>query len=285
MGPNGYFNTHQHTSLRGIELITAGDCTVNQNPMNLKAFAYIERFSWTGPWSIANFDDLRGVLSKNADHLERLHLDFVSQSRDIGHGGQYQSFIASYIFNLEPGEDQTIFPSLRELSLCSIAFDGSEKKLLDTLNILGLSSLALRQCPGWEDLLAEATNDGPLDSLLSLEITYSVDGSNISCIWELLPHTKSITDLYVSVLHGDQPSPFTALAKMQIRLTRLIYHTRKPYEANYSESDEPDEFDYDDMEYDDTHPFLEEDITWWQPSHPCAELQCLGLSCNLPDLV
>jgi hypothetical protein len=50
---------------------------------------------------------------------------------------------------------------------------------------------------------------------------------------------------------------------MQIRLTRLIYYTRKLYKANYSESDEPDEFDYNDIEYDDTHPFLEEDITWW----------------------
>ena len=250
--------------------------------MDLTPFVLIERFSWIGPWSIRDFNALCEVLTWNAEYLERLHLDFVSQSQDKDDEGTYQSFVASNIFNLGPNKDQTVLSSLRELSLCSIAFNGSDKELLETLNILGLSSLSLQECSGWENLLARAIDDGQLARLLSLEITYLVDRSDISHIWHLLPHTRGIKDLYISVLYSNRPSPFTALAEMQIQLTRLIYHTRKLYETNYSDSDN---IEFDDFEFDEAEPFLDTDYTWWQSGHPCAGLQYLGLSCGLPALV
>ena len=122
--------------------------------------------------------------------------------------------IASLLTNYSRGNDEVKFPALKELSLDSIIFDESEKELVHALNINNLACLTLRECCGWEELLTQALKAGQLDELASLEITYLIDGSDISCIWDLSKHTKVLKDLYISLLadsSSDRLNPFAKL--------------------------------------------------------------------------
>lgn len=163
-------------------------------------------------------------------------------------------------------------------------FGLGKKELGYALNFSKLSSLTLRQCSGWEALLHHAKTSR-LDELLSLEVTHLLDGSQISYIWALLDYTKSLKDLYISLLGEDcNPSPFAVLSEKKTRLARLIYHTRGPsHRAKVFDDNDSD--DSDEVDFDEPDIFLGDCPGLLQTDHPLAGLECLGLSCGLETLV
>ena len=282
LGPQGYLNSQQNSSMREMGLITAGDCTLNlqgKNRISLSEFDSLRTFSWIGLRSSGDLDALKSVLRLNYGHLEKLNLDLVSEFHDEDD----YSFHAGNILDLHTGNDNTIFPFLTELSLDSIPFEGSEAKLVRAFNMHKLSRLSLRQCTGWEELLSQAMEAGRLDSLVSLEVSFLIDGSEAGYIWNLVKDSNNLRDLYISLLADPnyRPNPFKELARMELRLTRLVYHTRAPHVFDDDGNDDDND---EDCDWDEADPFPVED-QWWQADHPYATLKCLGLSCRGPILV
>jgi hypothetical protein len=95
------------------------------------------------------------ALRNNADHLLRLDLDFIDsdyleEEIEMPENGyvtlEQSSYFTDMVLQLPTYPLQPYFPNIRVLSLSQVPVDAS---MVDVINIETLSSLTLRDCPGW----------------------------------------------------------------------------------------------------------------------------------------
>lgn len=284
LGPTGYLNSKQN-KLAVINLVTMGMCEINErgnSPIELGQFSCPRDISWIGMWSDRDLAALNTALKTNANHLRRLELDFVNMSLDP----YKHSYLASRILELPVDQCKVRFPSLRALSLSSVSLEASHKELAYALNIHKLSSLTLRNCPGWEVLLTSAMERGHNRNLSSIEVVYHRDTWKpaIPILMAFFWPAPCLKDLFVSLSFPGHTFELWNVAKNQSGLTRFVYH-EKTWQFRESGSDDGD------LEVDNINLSLStEDVKWLTlsgPEHPFAgsRSECLGLSCDLMILV
>lgn len=258
-----------------------GVCIVNkQGPIDLGGLCCLEDVSWIGLWGTKVFATLAAALRSNKGHLKRLEVDLVSLQANLYEHGVFNNKLLGL-----PGRCGVLFPTLTALSLSSVSLRGREEDWATAMQIKQLSSLTLRNCPGWERLYSQAWSLDTNRNLSSLEIVHHLDiaGEVISTLETSFLHTPHLRDLFISLnAPGCTLRLWSAIAKHQKELTRFVYH-----QMTMDFDSDSEKFHY----VDDLNLSLSvreiECLNHSGAIHPFAgsQLRCLGLGYNLEILV
>lgn len=237
--------------IKSISLITDGGCpTFDSDYLDLGPFTSIQSLSWRGLVRGDHFDCLNSFIKDQirARKLKSLALDLVewswAQSRWYDHqkatlGGRPprpDNFFATRVLGIQPEDKKILFQSLETLLLAGAAFSPFENEMAHSFNMMNLSSLQLRNCPGSLELLASLLEQGVTLKLTTFEL--AIDWDCLHHYGDFVEANSEVIFLFLASLHGledlflllTQPLEWyliaNSIAKHQPTLKRLVLHER-----------------------------------------------------------
>lgn len=157
--------------------------------LGLQNLKKLRHFSWKGLLASARMEDLRIVIECNAVHMQSLAIDVIDWNaanhrprkkvllgerhdddedpaeEDPAERSSTNNFLAWKVLQLQPRTNLVVFPTLTELSLSNISFEGAVTELVSAFNVDMLRSLKLQNCRLCTDFLL-ALADSPKGLML-----------------------------------------------------------------------------------------------------------------------
>ncbi|KAK7928614.1 hypothetical protein PG985_005612 [Apiospora marii] len=251
--------------------------------LRLGSICKVVSLSWKAPHP-RNLGALSVAIRSNAESLQTLDLDFLdwsSMAKDLGYesdGDDSTSHFLASVLKSHQHSPRPFFPKMRTLSLSQVPLG---KAMAVATNFDTLTSLTLRNCPGWHRFVKGALKHNYPINLKRLEIQHSDSlsvGDGESVLRAFLDSFEGLEELYISEL-GPQDSIelWQHVVRHQASLRNLVYHQR------IVGIDEESPFFEEEHDLDDLAIFgrqmrlIKEDCS----QNPLADLdlECLGLSC------
>ncbi|KAL4946636.1 hypothetical protein BDV06DRAFT_181999 [Aspergillus oleicola] len=236
LGPKGYLLQHQG-SIESLRLDFSKCCKrqTHDQVLDISPFCNIRSFSWRGRGRFDDCVSLMDFLSCNADHLEELELDApyslgknLQKWQDLNGNSNVLGF---KVPRLQEGQTETIFPSLKKLSLCRIGFKSAVTEMAYTFQLHQLRSLKLRKYDNISEMLSTIADVSGTIQLVNMDI--EVDASNNENIdafrrfFEL--SFPSLEDVFLHVDAWDDESTrvhWRSIFAPGRHLKRFVYHRR-----------------------------------------------------------
>ena len=159
--------------------------------LGLQNLKRLRHFSWKGLLASACMEDLQDVVECNAVHMQSFAIDIVDWNttnhhprnsvllskrhddedsvgedsaeedaaeadpgeEDPAEKSSTNNFLAWKVLRLQPRTDLVVFPTLTELSLSNISFEGAVTELVSAFNVDMLKSLKLQNCRSCTEFL------------------------------------------------------------------------------------------------------------------------------------
>ena len=166
----------------------------NPSSLGLENLKRLRHFSWKELLASEWMEDLRGVIACNAVHLQSFAIDVVdwdaanqpsrksrkrmllseddedpaeeesaaeeTAEEETAEKPSTNNFLAWKVLRLQPRTDLVVFPTLTELSLSNISFEGAVTELVSAFNVDMLKSLKMESCEWCPEFLL-ALADSP----------------------------------------------------------------------------------------------------------------------------
>jgi hypothetical protein len=237
--------------IQSISLITDGGCPASAQieHLDLKPFTSIRSLSWKGLGRGDHFDCLASFFKNQAEaqRLRTLELDLVEwTAAELGwYAHQIETlggspprpvnFFATTILGIQPNQENVLFQSLETLLFSGVAFSPFENELSHSFNMMNLSTLQLRNCPGSLELLGALLEQGVTLKLKSFELAIDLLHSyqysakmQAEVIRRFLNSFQGLEDLFLLLT---QPPKWylivDSIMNHQSTLKRLVVHERK----------------------------------------------------------
>lgn len=199
-------NQRQITS---ISLITDRECSMDGQlscTFDLAQFPNLQTLSWKGLKFYHDFDSVKTYIAAYGAQLKTLRLDLIGwdSAKDIWTRGLSkitahnfpapENFFANTVLGLRQGEVNTPLPALRCLALSQVSFCPMEIEMIQALNVTGLHTLELLNCPGTFSWLREVVRSRKVVKLKSLELVFNPECVNLFVDESLDFVTESVTN-------------------------------------------------------------------------------------------
>lgn len=185
-------------NIKNLSIITDVSCSYNRHIGNLSRFTTLQKLTWIKLDDVAN-DTVWDVLESSASFLEEIEINSFCPSGEEFLRSTAKKVLAHPRISLVPGEQSTLFHSLRKLVLSGLWLLDATTEIISAFNFAQLRSLKLRDCLGTNQLLNMLAGISPPVRLTSFELNYTHYNNEIDDSYREITHVarflKSFTGL------------------------------------------------------------------------------------------
>jgi hypothetical protein len=225
-------------------LITSPICDFSEGVdvnIDLTAFRCLQTLVWIGP-TCNNLAALFVAIRSNLEHLQKLEVDFMHwqtlkedlddlRGSDIGdieadEPDTRHSYFTRNIFR-PANYTKTYFKDLRVLSLSQVPI---QQILAEAINFDALTSLSLRNCPGWDGFLQHVLDLNLPMRLRTFEVQNTADYVDVDedILRSFIVAFEGLRELFVGEPGPDDAVEFWEKATHhQATLKKFVYHQRR----------------------------------------------------------
>jgi hypothetical protein len=174
---------------------------VRHNVYDPFRFTQLRHIAWKGD-SLTEAKARGEILWRNAQLLEEVEVDLIDPDETEVTLATPINQLAHRYLKLKPGEQSTLFHSLRKLTLSNVCFKYGLEEIAAAFNFFQLRSLKLQNCLDTNPLLDMLASSSQSMRLTSLELNYTGhwdEQDDLKPLARFLKSFKGLEDLYISV--------------------------------------------------------------------------------------